>query len=128
MPSDEAIFKALWRPFDAFRSAVAVTIEQVRGQVADAEADDGSDEATTEAELGVFAAGRIDMDRFAAVAAREKVDLAPGETKTVRFELDEQDLAFYDPAALKWVVEPGAFEILVGSSSRDIRLQGVLVR
>jgi beta-glucosidase len=52
-----------------------------------------------------------------------KVELAPGETKQVTFRLDERALAFYDDTAKRWVVEPGAFEILVGSSSRDIRLK-----
>ncbi|MBN1270432.1 MAG: glycoside hydrolase family 3 C-terminal domain-containing protein [Kiritimatiellae bacterium] len=53
----------------------------------------------------------------------EKIDLAPGETKQVVFRLDERALSFYDPDAKGWVAEPGEFELLVGSSSRDIRLQ-----
>jgi beta-glucosidase len=53
----------------------------------------------------------------------EKVELAPGETKQVSFRLSERDLAFYDVGAKRWVTEPGEFDILVGSSSRDIRLQ-----
>ncbi|OQA24926.1 MAG: Thermostable beta-glucosidase B [Verrucomicrobia bacterium ADurb.Bin345] len=56
----------------------------------------------------------------------EKVELAPGETKEVAFRLDERALAFYDADANRWVVEPGDFDILVGSSSRDIRLKGRL--
>jgi len=54
----------------------------------------------------------------------EKVSLRPNETKTVIFELKKEDLSFYDEAVNSWVVETGAFNILVGSSSRDIRLQG----
>ena len=50
-----------------------------------------------------------------------KVALLPGETRAVHFTLDERAFAFYDPARHGWVVEPGEFEILVGSSSRDIR-------
>ena len=53
----------------------------------------------------------------------EKIELAPGEKKQVAFRLDERALAFYDPAAKRWVAEPGEFDILVGSSSRDIRLK-----
>ena len=53
----------------------------------------------------------------------EKIELAPGEKKQVTFKLDERSLAFYDPTAKKWVAEPGDFDILIGSSSRDIRLQ-----
>ena len=52
-----------------------------------------------------------------------KVDLKPGEAGTVTFSLDERALAFYDPHRKKWVAEPGEFELLVGSSSRDIRLR-----
>ncbi|MGE5528151.1 MAG: glycoside hydrolase family 3 C-terminal domain-containing protein [Patescibacteria group bacterium] len=50
-----------------------------------------------------------------------KVSLAPGEEKKVEFTLERRAFAFYDPVAKDWVVEPGEFEILVGSSSRDIR-------
>jgi beta-glucosidase len=51
-----------------------------------------------------------------------KVELEPGETKTVTFTLDEEALSYYDPAARRWVAEAGDFEALVGASSRDIRL------
>jgi beta-glucosidase len=50
--------------------------------------------------------------------------LQPGETQTVAFELDESALSFFDPSRKDWVAEPGAFEVLVGASSRDIRLRG----
>jgi beta-glucosidase len=52
-----------------------------------------------------------------------KVSLEPGETKTVTFTLDEEALSYYDPAYKAWVAEPGEFEVLVGASSRDIRLR-----
>jgi beta-glucosidase len=52
-----------------------------------------------------------------------KVALQPGEEKTVAFELNERALAYYDPDQKAWVVEPGEFEALIGSSSRDIRLK-----
>ncbi len=51
----------------------------------------------------------------------QKVALAPGEVKTLTFSLTPRDLSFYDPILKDWVAEPGIFEILVGSSSRDIR-------
>jgi beta-glucosidase len=51
-----------------------------------------------------------------------KVELAPGEVKRVLLPLERRSFAFYDPAVNQWVVEPGDFDILVGSSSRDIRL------
>lgn len=52
-----------------------------------------------------------------------KVDLKPGEEKMVTFQLSERDFAFYDPAVKDWVTESGDFEILIGSSSRLIRLR-----
>jgi beta-glucosidase len=51
-----------------------------------------------------------------------KVALEPGETKTVTLALDQQALSYYDPDQNGWVAEPGDFEVLVGSFSRDIRL------
>jgi len=57
----------------------------------------------------------------------QKVSLQAGETKTVAFTLTRQDLAFYHPAKGAWVAEPGEFEVLVGSSSRDIRAKGRFV-
>jgi beta-glucosidase len=50
-----------------------------------------------------------------------KIALQPGESKTISFSLDRRAFAFYDPYAKAWVVEPGEFKLLVGSSSRDIR-------
>jgi len=57
-----------------------------------------------------------------------KIFLKPGEKQRVSISLDESSFAFYDPARRAWVAEPGEFAILVGSSSRDIRLQGKLRR
>jgi beta-glucosidase len=56
-----------------------------------------------------------------------KVALEPGESKAVTFSLDEQALSYYDPAVKRWVAEPGEFEVLVGSSSREILLKGKFV-
>lgn len=50
-----------------------------------------------------------------------KVNLQPGESKQVTLKLPVSDWAFYDDKTQSWVVEPGDFELLVGSSSRDIR-------
>lgn len=57
-----------------------------------------------------------------------KVRLAPGESRRVEVVLDERAFAFWDTGAGDgsneggWVVEPGAFRVEVGASSRDIRL------
>ncbi len=53
----------------------------------------------------------------------KKVNLNPGEKTNVVFELEKSDLSFYDDVSGKWKVEEGLFNILIGSSSRDIRLQ-----
>jgi beta-glucosidase len=53
----------------------------------------------------------------------EKLRLAAGEKKTVRLKLTPEHLSFLDKN-LEPVVEPGIFEVMVGSSSKDIRLKG----
>ncbi|MBD3420684.1 MAG: hypothetical protein GF398_11255 [Chitinivibrionales bacterium] len=55
-----------------------------------------------------------------------KLMLKPGEKQSAAFELDFRSFAFYDEAAAAWRVEPGKFEIFVGSSSRDIRAKSTL--
>jgi beta-glucosidase len=54
----------------------------------------------------------------------QRISLAPGETATVHFTLDPRDTAFYSTAKKSWVTEPGQFDVLVGASSRDIRVKG----
>jgi len=54
-----------------------------------------------------------------------KVALKPGQTETVNFTLNRDALSFYDPRKKQWVAEAGTFEVLVGSSSRDIRATGI---
>jgi beta-glucosidase len=51
----------------------------------------------------------------------ERVSLKPGESKKVALMLSGEQLAYYDVKTHGFVVEPGAYEILIGSSSRDIR-------
>lgn len=54
----------------------------------------------------------------------QKIFLKAGEKKTVSVALDHNSFAFYDPEKQSWIAEKGDFKILVGSSSRDIRLTG----
>ena len=54
----------------------------------------------------------------------DKVWLQPGETKQVKVELEKSAFSFYDPSKKSWVANPGNYEILVGGSSRDIKLRG----
>jgi beta-glucosidase len=57
----------------------------------------------------------------------QRITLAPGETKTVSLAITPEHLAFYN-IDMKYVVEPGEFEIMVGNSSRDQDLQRVTLR
>ncbi len=53
----------------------------------------------------------------------EKVMLEPGEIKTVELKLNHESLGFYN-RVMEFVVEPGTFEVMVGSSFNDIRQRG----
>jgi beta-glucosidase len=55
-----------------------------------------------------------------------KVDLEPGEGRIVQFSLDRRAFAFYDPQVRDWITTSGEFDILVGASSRDIRLMATV--
>ena len=52
----------------------------------------------------------------------EKISLNPGETKTVTMTLDNRSFAWYHTGIHDWFVASGDYEILIGASSRDIRL------
>ena len=52
-----------------------------------------------------------------------RVSLNPAESKTVSITLDKRAFSFYDVKTKKWLAEKGEFEILVGASSKDIRLK-----
>ncbi|UYZ64970.1 glycoside hydrolase family 3 C-terminal domain-containing protein [Hymenobacter weizhouensis] len=58
--------------------------------------------------------------------AFQKVALKPGEAKTITLTLGPEAFQYYNETKKQWVLEPGKFEVLVGSSSRDIRLTGGL--
>lgn len=52
----------------------------------------------------------------------EKVSLKPGETKTVNFVLDYRSFAWYHTGIKDWYAASGDYRILIGASSRDLRL------
>lgn len=56
----------------------------------------------------------------------EKVSLQPGETREVRILLDENAFRYFNEKKDDWVVEKGEFDILVGASSKDIRLRNTI--
>ena len=51
----------------------------------------------------------------------EKILLKPGETRTVTYTIQPEDLCFFDESKHAWVSEPGSFTIFVGASSSDIK-------
>jgi beta-glucosidase len=68
-------------------------------------------------------------DRFASVIRPvkelkdfQKIKLEAGETKTITFSINKEKLSFYN-SDLQWIAEPGDFNLMIGSSSSDIRLQ-----
>jgi hypothetical protein len=106
MPSDDRLFELLAKPIQAFHSAVAATVEHLRGRIADAEAQ--VSKSARGPELGAFAAGRIDFDRFAAVATRESVEVAPDALDRIRRANDTlKDLLEQGRDPLRVTVDPG---------------------
>jgi len=55
-----------------------------------------------------------------------RVSLNPGEQKKVSFKIDKRHLSFYDVNSQSWVVESGEFEVMVGSSSKNILLKDTI--
>ncbi len=53
--------------------------------------------------------------------AFQKIELNPGEEKTVTFTIDKSALQFYSDAKKAWIAEPGKFTAIIGSSSKDIK-------
>ena len=54
-----------------------------------------------------------------------KIRLEPNELNTIQFQLSPKELRMLD-RDMNWVVEPGEFQIMIGSSSEDIRLEGTI--
>ena len=54
----------------------------------------------------------------------QKVFLEPGQQKTVTIQLDKEAFQYYNDLQFKWMMDPGTFDILVGGSSRNIKLNG----
>jgi beta-glucosidase len=54
----------------------------------------------------------------------QKIKLNVGETKTIKFKIDKEKLSFYNQN-LQWTAEAGEFDLMIGSSSADIRLKDI---
>ncbi len=61
-----------------------------------------------------------ELKRFA------RVSLKAGESTTVRFEVLRADFAHYDLTTDAWATRPGEYDIMIGSSSRDLKLKGTI--
>jgi beta-glucosidase len=57
----------------------------------------------------------------------ERISLRPGETKTVTLTLPAEKLAFWDEASHGFVVQPGSYDVMIGTSSSDVRVKDRLV-
>jgi beta-glucosidase len=57
----------------------------------------------------------------------KKVYLQPGESRHVTIELNDRSLAYFDVPSKQWVIDADTFNLSLGASSQDIRLQGKLV-
>ena len=55
------------------------------------------------------------------LAAFQRVPLKAGEMRRLSFAIAPKDLAFWDKQAKVWVLQAGSYEVMVGSSSSDIR-------
>jgi beta-glucosidase len=58
----------------------------------------------------------------------KRVAIPSGRSRAISFVLDDRDFSFWDTDRNRWRVAPGCYRVLVGSSSRDIRLREVLAR
>jgi len=54
----------------------------------------------------------------------EKIELQPGETQVVNFEIQEDALKYYDDRLGTWIAESGTFELFIGGSSHDLQVAG----
>ncbi|XMA10167.1 hypothetical protein WAI453_002958 [Rhynchosporium graminicola] len=55
-----------------------------------------------------------------------KVDVAPGRSVDLKFDLQRRDLSVWDVVAQKWLLQKGDYKIYLGGSSRDLPLEGAL--
>jgi len=107
--SDLMLSKAEWTPGEPL--TVSVQVKNI-GQMAGAEA----------VQLYVSLENSKIFRAAKELKGFEKVQLAPGESKTVSFELGIRSFAYYNAAVQDWAVESGEYKISIGASSADIRL------
>ena len=114
MPSDERLDRArvaIARPLAVYRSAVVGSLERVRGVLASA-----TSAPRAELELGVFARGRIDAERFATLARGTVLDAAARARITHAAYVLEELAAFRDDAFVVDLRAGGPLDLVVSST------------
>ncbi|MFG2589870.1 glycoside hydrolase family 3 C-terminal domain-containing protein [Streptomyces sp. NPDC048438] len=109
-------------------SALRTEVDGERLRVSLTVTNDGSVPADEVAQLYVRAAapGETDLPLRKLVGHR-RLHLAPGAADRVEFDVPMEELGHWSVAHGRWAVEPGAYEILAGASSADIRLTATAV-
>ena len=74
-------------------------------------------------QLYVARVDRMSEEPIKQLKAFAKVELQPGESKTVRLNLDSRAFAYWDVATHRWIARAGTYRLLVGGGSDDIRLR-----
>ena len=52
----------------------------------------------------------------------ERLTLAPGESREIRFALDAGRMGYYEPGSMRWTLEPGNMTVMVGPNERDVQV------
>jgi beta-glucosidase len=86
----------------------------------------GSREGSDVAQLYSHQQKSVTYQPISTLRAFQRVNLAPGETRHIGFTLPASQLAYYSLARKSFIVEPGAFDLMIGSASDDIRLRTTL--
>ncbi|WP_278236080.1 glycoside hydrolase family 3 C-terminal domain-containing protein [Isoptericola sp. AK164] len=107
---------------DADAVTPATAPDDVVGRVAFTVTNTGSREGVAVPQLYVGRPGSAVARAPRELRGFRTVALQPGETKRVELALTRRDLSHWDTATHGWVVEPGAVEVAVGASSRDLPL------
>jgi hypothetical protein len=110
MPSDPrvaAVVASLAQPFEQYRTALAATLEEVRGHVAAGRTDAEARAGRLQGQLGAFAAGRIDVTRLAAVLTERRALDAPARQRLERVSSTLAHLLHEGDALFVLTVPPG---------------------
>ena len=106
-------------PYTTFNGSV-----QVRGVAVDVKVKNIGQRAGAEVVQLYVHDGHSKIDRpVRELKAFSRVELNPGESKMIQLNVYNSAFQYWSPSTKEWTLDPGAFEIQVGASSRDIRLK-----